>query len=655
MKFLKSKPDIIIAVLCIVIAMAAAFYAGWQRLMIETTHKQSVVLLQWDQVRDSAARENKTTNEILEAFSPYVGAILFKEQTVEDLENEGTAVFYSGTELLLAENPALLPGGFSEKDNYVFFKNKDDLQRVKQQIDQKTQPEACRTFTTADGRQGLALTLPYSDLKTMGVGFSSSGFDAAEAAGLSLVLQIRDYPYGSFTTDTVRLYQKQLAGRDLLAIGFNDNTIPGVNLPDQQWGQIRDVWAEVIQGLNASFVYMEFSPQKGAQSLGLAMDQHVLRLHSISEAEMKTTVSENTALDRLQLAASERNQKLLLVRFIIGVPLEQNIAYTQHIQQVLWQKGVMMQTPAEAQPLYPQNSILLLCALGVTAGAYLLYLRFKLPRKYGMVLFALAMLVAGGLIITERISLLQKLFAFMSVVVFPSLALCTFLPLKKQSLLKAIGLLIITTACSLIGALLMVGILADGNYMLGLNIFAGVKLAHLLPIMIVGVFFFFVIDGWREGINKFIALLKNPVTFACALIGVVILAVIAYYLMRTGNDNPNSVSSLERLFRAHLSDLLYARPRTKEFAFGHPLLLIVYYYGYKYRMFPVLLLASIGQISLVNTFAHIHTPLVMSVLRTVNGLWLGIILGIMAILLINIIVKIINKDRKRLLSERYQQ
>ena len=651
MKFKRNKIDIYIAIICIVIAVVAAFYVGWQRLMIETTHKQSVVILQWDQVHDSAARESKEIGEILDAFAPSVSAILFKEQTIDDLENDGTAVFYSGTELLLFETPRLLPSGFSAQNNYIFFDKKEDLQRVEQHIALKAQPEACHSFTLADGRQGLAVSLPRSDLRTMGIGFSAQDINAVEAAGLSIVLQIRDYPHGYFTTDIVDLYAEQLAGRDLLAVGFNDNTIPGINLPESQWVQIRDAWAEVIKDLNASFAYMEFFPQKGANSLGLAMDQQVLRLHSISDAEMKTNVSESTALDRLQLASSERNQKLLLARFVIGVPLEQNIAYTQHIQQALWEKGVMMQTPAEAQPLYPQKAALLLCALGVTAGAYLLYRRFKLPRKYGMVLFALAMLAAAGLLMIDRIGLFQKLFALMSVVIFPSLALCVFLPLKKQSLLKAIGLLVVTTACSLIGALLMVGILADGNYMLGLNIFEGVKLAHLLPIIIVGVFFFFVIDGWRESWHKLAVLMKNPITITYAIIGAVILGVIAYYLMRTGNDNPNSVSSIERLFRAQLSDLLYARPRTKEFAFGHPLLLIVYYYGYQNRMLPVLILASIGQISLVNTFAHIHTPLFMSVLRTVNGLWLGIILGVIAIFVINIIIKFINKDREGLLSE----
>jgi hypothetical protein len=33
-------------------------------------------------------------------------------------------------------------------------------------------------------------------------------------------------------------------------------------------------------------------------------------------------------------------------------------------------------------------------------------------------------------------------------------------------------------------------------------------------------------------------------------------------------------------------------------------------------------------VSLVNTFAHVHTPLAVSFFRTFNGLWLGMLGGI---------------------------
>ena len=48
----------------------------------------------------------------------------------------------------------------------------------------------------------------------------------------------------------------------------------------------------------------------------------------------------------------------------------------------------------------------------------------------------------------------------------------------------------------------------------------------------------------------------------------------------------------------------------------------------------MVMVGLIGQISLINTYAHLHTPLMVSILRTANGLWIGILIGVIAILLI---------------------
>ncbi|MEG1500982.1 MAG: DUF5693 family protein, partial [Clostridiales bacterium] len=193
----------------------------------------------------------------------------------------------------------------------------------------------------------------------------------------------------------------------------------------------------------------------------------------------------------------------------------------------------------------------------------------------------------------------------------------------------------------LIGALLMVGIMADGEFMLGLRIFAGVKVAHLLPVLLIGLWFAF-LRPQENPMLKAERVLEAPLTSKYLLIVGIIGAVLGLYLMRTGNETA-AVPEWERIFRATLDNLLYVRPRTKEFAFGHPLLLLIIYFGYQDRYLPLLLLASIGQVSLVNTFAHAHTPLFISFLRTANGLFLGIIGGVILILVVKKVGKSIEK------------
>ena len=94
------------------------------------------------------------------------------------------------------------------------------------------------------------------------------------------------------------------------------------------------------------------------------------------------------------------------------------------------------------------------------------------------------------------------------------------------------------------------------------------------------------------------------------------------------------------MFRNALRKILGVRPRTKEFLIGHPLMLMMLYYGYKEKYFPLLLGAVIGQISLVNTYAHIHTPIMISLIRSFHGIWIGIIGGVILILMVNWIIKL---------------
>ncbi|MFP4588852.1 MAG: DUF5693 family protein [Candidatus Acetothermia bacterium] len=47
----------------------------------------------------------------------------------------------------------------------------------------------------------------------------------------------------------------------------------------------------------------------------------------------------------------------------------------------------------------------------------------------------------------------------------------------------------------------------------------------------------------------------------------------------------------------------------------------------------MLFLGFLGQTSVINTFAHLHSPLLLSLLRTANGLLLGSALGFLAVII----------------------
>ncbi|HMA99974.1 MAG TPA: DUF5693 family protein, partial [Spirochaetota bacterium] len=52
--------------------------------------------------------------------------------------------------------------------------------------------------------------------------------------------------------------------------------------------------------------------------------------------------------------------------------------------------------------------------------------------------------------------------------------------------------------------------------------------------------------------------------------------------------------------------------------------------------YPILMLASVGVITTVNTFSHLHTPVMISLLRTFHSYWLSFGAALVLILIYRI-------------------
>ena len=104
---------------------------------------------------------------------------------------------------------------------------------------------------------------------------------------------------------------------------------------------------------------------------------------------------------------------------------------------------------------------------------------------------------------------------------------------------------------------------------------------------------------------------------------------IVFYLLRSGNYLLFQFPVLDGALRLSLEDLLVVRPRTKEFLIGYPFLMMAYYFvdrGFSRKWLWVLnLLGSVSLISMLNTFAHIHSPIMLSLYRSFLGIILGVI------------------------------
>ncbi len=177
--------------------------------------------------------------------------------------------------------------------------------------------------------------------------------------------------------------------------------------------------------------------------------------------------------------------------------------------------------------------------------------------------------------------------------------------------------------------------------MLRIDQFMGIKVAHLAPILVLAGAFAGAIawkpDTWqaqkRRLSKSFGRLLASPILMWQAMGMLALVVVVGLVVARSGNDAGLEVSSIELKLRAILDKVLVVRPRTKEFLIGYPALLIgiaLALQGQRRWAAILVTVGSIGLASALNTFCHIHTPLAVTALRTVNGVILGVVVGLIA-------------------------
>ena len=102
------------------------------------------------------------------------------------------------------------------------------------------------------------------------------------------------------------------------------------------------------------------------------------------------------------------------------------------------------------------------------------------------------------------------------------------------------------------------------------------------------------------------------------------------YLLRTG-DQMLSVSTFEQRARSWLENVLYFRPRTKEFLLAWPSIGVALFFATRSKrilcwLFGVF--AAVGFASVANTFCHSRAFFMVSLARTGYGIVIGMGLGL---------------------------
>ncbi|MFQ6096709.1 MAG: DUF5693 family protein, partial [Armatimonadota bacterium] len=411
-------------------------------------------------------------------------------------------------------------------------------------------------------------------------------------------------------------------------------------------------WLRAHESLPDGLYYgsVEFGKQLGDAALSRMLRGRVVRVHAITAPEMQT-VAPPVAVERFVRAVRERNIRFCYVRlFLTGTadPLGKNERYLRALTSRL--RGAGFQ-PGAARPFdhfEPPRVAILLAGVATVAGALLLLV--ALVPVSGRTLLIFGLLGASASAVAQWVApcLARKALALLAAIVFPTLAMATFPPDKVRrpttggALLPALGRFVACGAISLVGAALIVGLLSATPFMTKADQFSGVKLALFMPLVLVAAIHLGGLWGrepnaraqWRAAVRNWHDAMAQVVKYGHVVVLFVVFAAAAVVLLRSGNEPGFGLSGAEMKFREALERLLWVRPRQKEFLVGHPLLLLSLFMILRGRargMWAALAAATLGQTSMVNTFCHIHTPLAMSALRTLNGLWVGALIGLIAI------------------------
>lgn len=254
--------------------------------------------------------------------------------------------------------------------------------------------------------------------------------------------------------------------------------------------------------------------------------------------------------------------------------------------------------------------------------------------------------------------------------------------LQARFIVRAVFLLGVVFLFSLAGGFLLHGFLTQPPFFSGLEFFRGVKIMYAAPLVLAVLAALAScgaapdcilpeVDTCRRGfrllpggeLGKPCAvflrrLLRRPLVVGDVVLLVILLLAVYFYLTRTGHVM--EITAAESQARGFLELALGVRPRFKEFLAGYPLTFLGYYLlekpGKKFRLLSFLLLAAgaLAPISVLNTFAHIQAPTVLSLWRSFHGLWLGWLCGLLLLflwrkgeLLLSLARRGLQKDEKR--------
>ena len=602
--------------LVVAVSLIPAGWLAFSRVAFENSEKNVALVMDYPALSSQAKEVGKDPNALLLEYKKLgVNGVAIYEDTVASSIQRGDAYFLSGGELQ-ARNPGV--SGINPEWSYLRSIRPGTVENLLQKYGALENAGAI-SLAEAQDQPLPAPVFKALPTKTLTLG-------GQKWIGWSI--DPRFLPAGPNTAQIERL---QAQGFTVVYRPYQDQRVrqPGADWPNVPF--VSFTGAEVIGARNPRLLadikarlgnrvptIIENSVQKGLDTL--VEGRTAARMFSLNPSWQNSLTPLEVA-SKFALAARERTQRILYLR---PFPSQGETEYFLTLLGKQLDRANIKVAQPVIQNYDPSSLLRWLSVLGPLAALLLLALSYPLPR-IGLVVAGLAVLGALGINGGQPF----PGFALIAAITFPALGLV----LRRRQMTDWF----VATGFTLLGVLFVSALGTDKGSMLGLDPFSGVGLTLVLPIGLVLLSFL-----PRQDIRQTIAEL-----FAIRLkVGDVImlglaLGVFAVAVLRRGNTSSVGVSDVETRIRQDLQDAII-RPRFKE-VFGHPLLLLGLSGTLPGYFTMLALLGGIeGQASILNTFSHFHTPLLISATRAFIGLGAGLVIGLVAVWAVRLAIRIWN-------------
>ena len=656
----------------ILIGFIASLVIGMERHAVEEQSRTVELAIDYEGLLELAAREGLPAEDVLaQAKAAGITSLAVYETTFEKFNKNGKANAVQGADILAAYHMGTLTdsrwralvedGKIVGTEIYVVSHDPVTYAELKEDLFRRFGPARITVYTVGTD-EVLAVKDHYEAFEKRNIGLPSDEMRAVNAAGFDVLA--RPSNYHDCTPEDVHSVFSRMDGIAVSAIVFSGQETLGA--PKALQTTIDEMRARRLPlGLIEGVTQLQFYKQQGMDEIAEGVGYgSVARLYSIPKDELKKLKIAD-AVERWVTTDEERNIRINLLR-IYEEPapnmtlLETNMKYFADTRAALEAHGFKIGRAGMFASYEPSSILRALVIMGV-AAAGVLYLSLVIPalnrrRKAVLLFFVVAALISMMPVLIGAGSKVRVVAALASANLFPSLAIVALLDLLRgrrfqkdaptwRILVAGVVLLGITSALSLVGASYLSGALTDTRYLLEFDIFRGIKLTFVLPMVLVAIAFmqrFDIFDGQFDAsagvLGQLREIMATPVRVGSLLGGLVLIGALIVLVLRSGHTSGMPVPGIELKMRAALEQLFYARPRTKEFMIGHPAFLLALYSAARrwqtWIVFGLVLAATIGQGSMVETFAHMRTPIEMSLVRGIGGVFLGGAIGAVLVALV---------------------